>query len=42
MVAESEKPFSFDVREAPSSNEVTSDALDLIHTTRSCRNHRTA
>ena len=31
MVAESEKLFSFDVREAPSSNEVTSDALDLTY-----------
>ena len=31
MVAESEKLFSFDVREAPSSNEVKSDALDLTY-----------
>jgi len=31
MVAESEKLFSFDVREAPSSTEVTSDATDLTY-----------
>ena len=31
MVAESEKLFSFDVREAPSSSEVKSDALDLTY-----------
>ena len=29
MVAESEKLFSFDIREAPSSTEVTSDPDDL-------------
>ena len=31
MVAESEKLFSFDIREAPSSSEVKSDALDLTY-----------
>ena len=31
MVAESEKLFSFDIREAPSSTEVTSDPVDLTY-----------